>query len=59
MASRRRGAALDHFADYCHERNARFALAFLPCYPQIYDRSASLEIRDLFLDCRELLHERF
>ena len=40
-------SALDHLADYCHERNARFALAFLPCYPQIYDRSASLEIRDL------------
>lgn len=40
-------AALEHLAAYCREREAHFVLVFLPCYPHIYDPSASLEIRDL------------
>jgi len=40
-------AILGRMSDECSERRARLVFAYFPAYSQVYDRNASLAIRDL------------
>ena len=39
--------ALDRVAAFCRHHDATLMLVYFPCYPQVYDPSSSMEMRDI------------